>query len=128
MVLTAVLAADAGGILCAGRIPAGHPLAGGGEAPGFLAIELGAQAAAALEALARRPGGTPRIGYLVGVRDARLPARLAAGRALRVTAIPAGAAGALSTYDIEIREEGGGGPLAAGPEGQIGDASREGRR
>jgi|GEM_PF-942436 len=112
--LATVLAAGAGGIVCTGIIPAAHPLAGGGEAPGFLAIELAAQAAAALEALARHPGGRPRIGYLVGVRDARLPVRLPAGRALRVTAIPAGGAGALSTYEMEVREEGAGVPLAAG--------------
>jgi predicted hotdog family 3-hydroxylacyl-ACP dehydratase len=112
--LTAVLAAGPGGILCAGSIPAGHPLGGGGEAPGFLAIELGAQAAAALEALARHPGGSPRIGYLVGVRDAQLSVRLPTNRTLQITAVPGGSAGALSTYDMELREEGGGSPLAAG--------------
>ncbi len=112
--LTEVLAGGAGGILCAGSIPADHPLAAGGEAPGFLAIELGAQAAAALEALARPPGGRPRIGYLVGVRDAHLPARLPTGRTLRVTAVPAGAAAALAIYDMQVAEEGATEPLAAG--------------
>jgi 3-hydroxymyristoyl/3-hydroxydecanoyl-(acyl carrier protein) dehydratase/predicted hotdog family 3-hydroxylacyl-ACP dehydratase len=112
--LAEVLAAGAGGILCAGNIPAHHPLAAGGEAPGFLAIELGAQAAAALEALARHPGGPPRLGYLVGVRDAHLPARLPTGRLLRVTAVPAGNAGALAIYDVEVAEEGAAQPLAAG--------------
>jgi predicted hotdog family 3-hydroxylacyl-ACP dehydratase len=112
--LAAVLAAGTGGILCAGSIPADHPLAAGGEAPGFLAIELGAQAAAAFEALARQPGGPPRIGYLVGVRDAHLPARLPTGRTLHVAAIPAGAAAALAIYDIEVTEEGAAEPLAAG--------------
>jgi predicted hotdog family 3-hydroxylacyl-ACP dehydratase len=112
--LAEVLAAGAGGILCAGSIPAHHSLAAGGEAAGFLAIELGAQAAAALEALARHPGGPPRIGYLVGVRDAHLPASLPTGRTLRVTAVPAGHAGALAIYDIEVAEEGAAQPLAAG--------------
>ncbi len=112
--LTEVLAGDISGILCTGSIPADHPLAGGGEAPGFLAIELGAQAAAALEALARQPGGRPRIGYLVGVRDAHLPARLPTGRTLRVTAVPAGTAAALAIYDMEIAEERAAEPLAAG--------------
>jgi predicted hotdog family 3-hydroxylacyl-ACP dehydratase len=112
--LTNVLAADAGGILCAGCIPAGHPLAAGGEAPGFLAIELGAQAAAAFEALARQPGAPPRIGYLVGVRDAHLPAGLPIGRTLHVTAVPAGAAAALAIYDVEVAAEGAAEPLAAG--------------
>jgi len=112
--LTGVLAEGAGGILCAGSIPVDHPLAVGGQAPGFLAIELGAQAAAALEALARPPGGRPRIGYLVGVRDAHLPARLPIGRTLHVTAVPAGAAAALAIYDIQVAEEGAAEPLAAG--------------
>ena len=112
--LTEVLAGGAGAILCAGSIPGDHPLAAGSEAPGFLAIELGAQAAAALEALARPPGGSPRIGYLVGVRDAHLPARLPTGRALHVTAVPAGAAAALAIYDMQVAEEGAAEPLATG--------------
>jgi predicted hotdog family 3-hydroxylacyl-ACP dehydratase len=112
--LAEVLAGGAGGILCAGSIPGDHPLAAGGEAPGFLAIELGAQAAAALEALARQPGGRPRIGYLVGVRDAHLPARLPTGRTLHVTAVPAGAAAALAIYDMQVAEEGAALPLASG--------------
>jgi 3-hydroxyacyl-[acyl-carrier-protein] dehydratase len=112
--LTEVLAGGAGGILCAGSIPPDHPLAAGGEAPGFLAIELGAQAAAAFEALARPPGGRPRIGYLVGVRDAHLPARLPTSRTLRVTAVPAGAAAALAIYEMQVAEEGAAEPLAAG--------------
>lgn len=112
--LTEVLAAGAGGILCTGSIPGDYPLAAGGEAPGFLAIELGAQAAAALEALARQPEGGPRIGYLVGVRDAHLPARLPTGRTLHVTAVIAGAAAALAIYDMQVLEEGAAEPLAAG--------------
>ena len=112
--LAEVLAAGTGGILCAGSIPADHPLAASGDAPGFLAIELGAQAAAAFEALARHLGGPPRIGYLVGVRDAHLPARLPTGRTLHVAAIPAGAAAELAIYDVEVAEEGATEPLAAG--------------
>jgi len=112
--LAEVLAAGAGGIRCAGSIPTDHPLAAGGEAPGFLAIELGAQAAAALEALARHPGGRPRIGYLVGVRDAHVPARLPTGRTLSVVAVPAGAAAALSIYEIAVAEQGAAAPVATG--------------
>jgi 3-hydroxyacyl-[acyl-carrier-protein] dehydratase len=112
--LTEVLAGGAGAILCAGSIPGDYPLAAGGEAPGFLAIELGAQAAAALAALARHLGAPPRIGYLVGVRDAHLPAGLPIGRTLHVTAVPAGAAAALAIYDVEVAEEGAAEPLAAG--------------
>jgi 3-hydroxymyristoyl/3-hydroxydecanoyl-(acyl carrier protein) dehydratase len=56
------------------RIPPGSPFAEGPVASGLVALELAAQAAAALEALERagrgEPGG-PRRGYLVGARDAR---------------------------------------------------------
>lgn len=114
LLLTEVLAGGAGAILCAGIIPGDHPLAAGGEVPGFLAIELGAQAAAALEALARPAGGRPRIGYLVGVRDAHLPARLPTGCTLHVTALPAGGAAALAVYDIQVAQEGAAEPLATG--------------
>jgi predicted hotdog family 3-hydroxylacyl-ACP dehydratase/3-hydroxymyristoyl/3-hydroxydecanoyl-(acyl carrier protein) dehydratase len=112
--LAAVLAAGAGGIVCDGVIPAAHPLAEDGRAPGFLAIELAAQAAAALQALMRPPVGGPRIGYLVGVRGALLPAALPTGRTLRVIAVPAGGAAALATYDMELSAADGGERLAAG--------------
>lgn len=114
----AVLAAGTGGVIGTGVIPGDHPLAAGGEAPGFLAIELAAQAAATLEVLARppgTPGGRPRLGYLVGVRAAHLPAALPTGRALRVTAVPAGGAAALSTWEMEVAaQDAGPGRLAAG--------------
>jgi 3-hydroxyacyl-[acyl-carrier-protein] dehydratase len=113
--LAALLAAGAGGVIGTGVIPGDHPLAAGGEAPGFLAVELAAQAAAALETLARPPGGGPRLGYLVGVRAAHLPAALPTGRALRITAVPAGGAAALSTYEMEVAlQDAGAGRLAAG--------------
>ncbi|HVR08797.1 MAG TPA: hypothetical protein VMW75_12180 [Thermoanaerobaculia bacterium] len=115
LLLAAVLAAGAGGIVCEGVIPAAHPLAEGGEAPGFLAIELAAQAAAAFQALVRPPvGGEPRIGYLVGVRGAQLSPGLPTDRALRVSAVPAGGAAALATYDMQVSAKEGGGCLAAG--------------
>ncbi|HEV3456742.1 MAG TPA: hypothetical protein VHG32_09295 [Thermoanaerobaculia bacterium] len=114
LLLTAVLAAGAGGIVCAGVIPPTHPLAGDGRAPGFLAIELAAQAAAALQALERPPAGGPRIGYLVGVRGALLPTALPINRILRVAAVPAGGAAALATYDMEVSDVDGGARLAAG--------------
>jgi predicted hotdog family 3-hydroxylacyl-ACP dehydratase len=115
LLLATVLAASAGGIVCEGVIPAAHPLAEGGEAPGFLAIELAAQAAAAFQALVQPPvGGGPRIGYLVGVRGAHLSTVLPADRALRVSAVPAGGAAALANYDMQVSAEDGGGCLAAG--------------
>ena len=55
------------------QVPASHPLASGGRAPCFLGLELGAQAAAVLEALDRAMATgdrAPRVGYLVRVREA----------------------------------------------------------
>jgi 3-hydroxyacyl-[acyl-carrier-protein] dehydratase len=105
--LTAVLAASAGGIVCTGIIPASYPLAAAGKVPGFVALELGAQAAAALQSLLRHDlPGTPRIGYLVGVRDAHLVRALPTGRPIRVTAVPAGAAAALALSAIELHLDG----------------------
>jgi 3-hydroxyacyl-[acyl-carrier-protein] dehydratase len=112
--LAAVLSATERGIVCAGVIPASHPFVAASEAPGFVAIELAAQAAAALEALLRQrqqqaTRARARLGYLVGVREAHMSPTLPIERTLRVTAIPAGAAVALTTYEMEIANE------AAGP-------------
>lgn len=109
LLLTAVLAMSAGGIACTAVVPEGHPLAAGGQVPGFAALELAAQAAAALQALLRQGGGSPLIGYLVGARDALFAPTLPAGRGLRVTAIHGGSAAPLATYEMEVRPEGAGG-------------------
>ncbi|HKI01933.1 MAG TPA: hypothetical protein VKK31_08140 [Thermoanaerobaculia bacterium] len=95
-------------IVAVAEIPAEHPLAAGGLAPAFLGIEAAAQAAALLEALSRRdeaPG--PRIGYLVGVREARFAAAaLPTGRPLRAAARLQGGAFPLSIYEIALGEPG----------------------
>lgn len=86
-------------------IPREHPLVRDGRATALLGIEAGAQAAALLETAgsleAERPG--PRIGYLVGIREARFTVRsLPAGEVLRVVATPAGGAPPLSLYDVAV--------------------------
>ena len=97
-----VLAASAAEIACVAEIPPEHPLVVAGRAPACLGVEAAAQAAAVLEALARReeePGS--RIGYLVGIREARFAApSLPAGRPFRVTARLTGSAPPLSIYEI----------------------------
>ena len=55
------------------EVPAAHPLANAGRAPCFLGIEMGAQAAAAMEALGRSAAtgdSVPRTGFLVRVHEA----------------------------------------------------------
>jgi predicted hotdog family 3-hydroxylacyl-ACP dehydratase len=99
-----VLEVSAAGIVCAAEVPPSHPLAAAGRAPALLGIEAAAQAAAVLEALARReedPG--PRIGYLVGVREARFAVpSLPTGRPFRVSASLQGSAPPLSIYEIAV--------------------------
>lgn len=96
-------------ITCIAVVPGDHPLVHGGRAPGFLAIEMAAQAAAALAALTRAPEAPPgpRIGYLVGVREAALHRPdLPAGWPLRVTVRPAGSAPPLAVYEAVVELDG----------------------
>jgi predicted hotdog family 3-hydroxylacyl-ACP dehydratase len=95
-------------IVCAADIPPLHPLVEGNRAPVFVGIEAAAQAAAVLETLnRRREAPEPRIGYLVGVREARftLPF-LKAGRLMRVSARLQGGAFPLSVYEIAVGNPG----------------------
>jgi len=57
-------------LVCVGRIPAESPFAREGVVPGFVLMELAAQAAA-IEVLARMSDGNPRprIGYLARARE-----------------------------------------------------------
>lgn len=89
-------------IVCAAKVPLDHPLVVDGRFPSFLGIEAAAQAAAVLEALGRKdeaPG--PRIGYLVGIREARFAVPvLPAGQLFEVTASFRGGAFPLSLYEV----------------------------
>jgi predicted hotdog family 3-hydroxylacyl-ACP dehydratase len=91
-------------IHCIAVIPADNPLVVEDRAPAFLGLEAAAQAAAALEALSRResdPG--PRLGYLVGVRDAIFHAAdLPAAVPLSVTVQAAGSAPPLAVYEARV--------------------------
>ncbi len=95
-------------IHCIASIPADNPWVIGERAPAFLGLEAAAQAAAALEALSRRtddPG--PRLGYLVGVRDATFYVPdLPAGEPLAVIVEAAGSAPPLAVYEIRVEQEG----------------------
>jgi predicted hotdog family 3-hydroxylacyl-ACP dehydratase len=102
-----VLEASAAEIVCGAEIPPSHPLAAAGRAPALLGIEAAAQAAAVLESLARREDSVPRIGYLVGVREARFAVpSLATDRPFRVSARLQGSAPPLSIYEIAVGEPG----------------------
>ncbi len=108
LLVRGVLAASREEIVCTAEVSAGHPLVRAGRFPALLGIEAGAQAAAALEALAAMEAGEageagrePRIGYLVGVREAAFAAgTLPAGRPFRVRARLQGSAPPLAVYEI----------------------------
>lgn len=96
---------------CGGAVPAEHPLAENGEAPIWLALEMGAQAGAVLEALLRgveRAESEPRVGYLVGMRGCAFHVpTLPVGEAVDVRARRVGGAGPLALFVIEVRGAGG---------------------
>ena len=101
--VTAVVRCDEATVSVVGEIPAAHPLVHTGQAPAFLALELGAQAAAAMEAMTRRahhrPG--PVSGRLVRVRDAQFAhATLPVDTPLDVTAQVMAIAAPLAVYRI----------------------------
>jgi predicted hotdog family 3-hydroxylacyl-ACP dehydratase len=90
LLLTGILRSEPGLVEASARVPGDHPLAEAGAAPCFLGLELGAQAAAAMDVLSgpcnasERGGG---IGFLVRVREASFHApRLPVDTTLRVTA------------------------------------------
>lgn len=114
LLVRSVIEASPQGIVCLAAIPADHPLAEDGRVPSYLGLEAAAQAAAVLEALERSAEEAgPRMGYLVGIRDARLRApSLSTSRTFRVTARLHGSAPPLSMYQVTL--EGAGGELLAG--------------
>jgi predicted hotdog family 3-hydroxylacyl-ACP dehydratase len=104
--LTDVLRSGPGFIEATGRVPAAHPLVASGRAPCFLGLELGAQAAAALEALERAAAAgerAPHVAYLVRVREADFSSpSLPVDMPLHVTAVLSGAAPPLAIYRIGV--------------------------
>jgi len=123
LLVESVLEVDAQSIECRGRILAAHPTVAAGRAPAILGLEMGAQAAglhAALQARAAdpapepvgedgkgQPAAAPRLGYLVGIRQARFDeSHLPVDVPLRVTAKTAGALAALALCEITVRREG----------------------
>ena len=110
LLLTAIVRSETGFLEATGAVPSTHPLAGPDGAPCFLGLELGAQAAAALEALSRSSGDREpigRVGYLVRVRDAKfLAPRLPTDTPLRVTARLEGAMPPLAVHRIEVSLDG----------------------
>lgn len=96
---------------CSCAVPPEHPLVGDGEAPIWLALEMGAQAGAVLATLRRRTDraeSEPGVGYLVGMRESTFHVpTLPVGDSLEVRARRAGGAGPLALFAVEVRRAGG---------------------
>ena len=108
--LKSILQQTADSLVCTAHIPGKCALVSSGSAPAVVSIEAAAQAAAAWEVLQRGRDvavGSPRIGYLVALRDiAFFTDRLPADRDLLVSVTLEAAAPPLTHYRIEIALEG----------------------
>ena len=101
--LTRVWRIDDSTVAGEGQVPHSHALVVDGEAPAFVALELAAQAAAAMEAPAG--AGAAVVGYLVGVRDAHFSARsVETDSVLRVEVRRVGEAPPLSIHLVRVED------------------------
>jgi predicted hotdog family 3-hydroxylacyl-ACP dehydratase len=106
--LTHIRSVTSSAIEATGRVPTGHALSTDGLAPSFLAIELGAQAAAAMEALARRTAPEssdgPARGSIVRIRDARfVEATFPVDAPIHIRVDLVGSAPPLAMYSLKAR-------------------------
>jgi len=110
LLITAILDAHEDGIVCEGRVPAGHAYAPGEVYPSFVAIEMAAQAAAvsaALSSIAADAEWVPQVGYLVRARRIRWTREsLPAGETLVVRVRHTGGAGALRLHRVSVALDG----------------------
>lgn len=91
------------GLVAVARVSSAHPLVIGDSCPSTLAIEMAAQAAAALSVIESGGQAEPREGYLVGARNAAFERPwVTAGEELRVTVTPAGSAPPLAVHDFTV--------------------------
>lgn len=103
--LSRVLAARGDTIVAEAVLSAASPFAGlareAGAAPAWVAIEMAAQAAAALELAGRDGDDGPRLGYLVRLRDVRCRrSTLPVGEPVRLEVTRGAAISTLRTYGI----------------------------
>lgn len=104
--VNSVLSRTESNITCSASIPSACPLTTDGSAPVIAGIEAAAQAAAAWETLQRRDAEgapSPRVGYLVALRDIDFfTQRIPTDRPLLVMAAQEGVAPPLRYYQIAL--------------------------
>ncbi len=106
--VTRVVARAAGTVTCAARVPSASAFTASGHAPAFLALEMGAQAAAVLHAPGGETGTAPAAGYLVGVREARFAvATIGVDEEHLVEVRATGEAPPLRTYAVRVTDAAG---------------------
>lgn len=102
LLLQRLIARTEDGLAAVAAVPRDSPFVRRGRVPALLALEMAAQAAAALEALAGL-AGPPRLGYLVGIRGATLPHPwLPVETQLRVEIRSAGRVPPLAVYALTV--------------------------
>lgn len=108
LMIQRVVAISADEIVAEGAVSGDCALVEGDAVPGFIAIEMAAQAAAILETIGRtgRSGaGSAPQGYLVGVRGVRLRKEFPPGRACRLLVRREAFAPPLAVFQIEVSDE-----------------------
>jgi len=104
--VTSVVAETPDGLTCAAQIPAACALVSDGSAPALVALEAAAQTAAAWEGMRRwhaAGAASPRMGYLVAVRDVELfAARIPADETLLASVRLDATAPPLMHYAVEV--------------------------
>ncbi len=102
-----VLEAGGGRLVARARIGEGHVLLGERGVSPLAAVELFAQAAAALMVFRAGPGAPPAPGYLLGTRKLEMHAeRFAAGDELLIRVTEVWGTGPLAQYDGELLRDG----------------------
>lgn len=129
--IVAVLARDHQAVLCRARIPADYPVAGEGQSPAVVSVEIAAQASALLAEPAHAAGNEAgqtgraegRVGYLVSVRRVSFETpTLPTEAPLLVRAVQAGQAGPLQMVQFELIQEHQGGEVPGQTAGTVGVA------
>ena len=108
LMLRHVLELDDDSLECVAAIPAESGFVAGGEAPSLVGIDVLAQAAGVLEAFRGRHDreGGPRVGYLVGVREARFDrAVLPAEKPLLARVRRVSGLGGLVTHEARLSDQ-----------------------
>jgi len=94
-------------VVCAGRVPADSAFVCDGRVAAVVLLEMAAQAAAVLQALAAPSEGAARPGYLVAIRAATFRAEdVPADAVLIATVRRTGQAGPLATFDVTVGRAG----------------------